>query len=124
MVNPLLPRLLFSLAIAGVAALTAWRVAQEGRSGDDGRYRPSGRKAWWRGRRQEGPVTVDRDTLARTRDALSGATLDPCQEIFRCADCQSYYTVASVRALAEENGARCISCGGLERVPVEVVARP
>jgi hypothetical protein len=125
MVNPVLPRLLFSLAVAGIAVFGAWRAAQQDRPGDDRRYRPRGGKAWWRtarDKREEGPARVTADMLARSRDALSGAVLDPAQEIFRCADCQSYYTVASVRALADENGARCISCGGLERVPVEVVA--
>jgi hypothetical protein len=121
MVNPVLPRLLFSLAIAGVALFSAWRTAQQEQSRDKNRYRPRGRP-WWRTSREAGPVSVSAEALARSRDALSGAALDPAQEIFRCADCQSYYTVASVRALAEENGARCISCGGQERVPVEVVA--
>jgi DNA-directed RNA polymerase subunit RPC12/RpoP len=123
MINPLLPRLLFSLVIGGVAAFATWRAVQEARPDGDVRYRPRS-KAWWRMSQMEaGPVRVDRETLARTRDALSGAALDPGQEIFRCADCQAYYSVASVRALAEENGARCIACGSQERVEVEVVGR-
>ena len=42
MVNPLLPRLLISLAIAGVAAFSAWRAAQElsSRAKEGSRYRP------------------------------------------------------------------------------------
>lgn len=124
MLNPLLPRLLISLAIAGVAAFSAWRAAQELSSGakEGSRYRPRGGK----GARDTGkgePVMVDRAAIARTRDALSGATLDPDAEIFRCADCQSFYAVASVRALAEENGARCINCGSMERIAVQVAAR-
>lgn len=123
MINPLLPRLLFSLVIGGVAAFATWRAVQEARPDGNLRYRPR-RKPWWRmGEVESGPVRVDRGTLARTRDALSGAALDPEQPVFRCVDCQAYYSVASVRALAEENGARCIACGGQERVEVEVVAR-
>jgi DNA-directed RNA polymerase subunit RPC12/RpoP len=123
MINPLLPRLLFSLVIGGVAAFATWRAVQEARPDDDARYRPRG-KRWWRmGDTETGPVRVDSETLSRTRDALSGAALDPGQEIFRCAECQAYYSVASVRALAEENGARCIACGSQERVEVEVVGR-
>lgn len=125
MVNPLLPRLLLSLAIAGVAAFSAWRAAQElsGRTADGVRYRPRRSKGAGFATADGGPIVVDRATLAGTRDALSGAMLDPDGEIFRCADCQSYYSVASVRALADENGARCINCGSMERIPVQVAAR-
>ena len=125
MVNPLLPRLLISLAIAGVAAFSAWRSAQQlsARARDDSRYRPRGGKSTGNGAGDGRPVMVDRQAIARTRDALSGAALDPDAEIFRCADCQSFYAVASVRALADENGARCINCGSMERIPVQVVAR-
>ncbi len=124
MVNPLLPRLLISLALAGVAAFSAWRAAQElsGRTADGVRFRPRrGKRTGAAG--DGGSIMVDRATLAGTRDALSGATLDPDAEIFRCADCQSYYSVASVRALADENAARCINCGSMERIPVQVAAR-
>lgn len=124
MVNPLLPRLLISLALAGVAAFSAWRAAQEltGRPADGVRFRPRrGKRTGSAG--DSGPIVVDRATLAGTRDALSGAMLDPDAEIFRCADCQSYYSVASVRALADENAARCINCGSMERIPVQVAAR-
>jgi hypothetical protein len=121
MINPLLPRLLISLVLGGVAAFATWQAVREQRSGDDARYRPR-RKAWWRmPEADSGPVRVDRETLARTRDALSGAALDPSQPVFRCVDCQACYSVASVRALAQENAARCIACGGKERVEVEVV---
>jgi DNA-directed RNA polymerase subunit RPC12/RpoP len=125
MVNPLLPRLLISLAIAGVAAFSAWRAAQalSGGAPDGMRFRPRRGKGAGQAVDDDSPVVVDSDTIARTRDALSGATLDPAAEIFRCADCQSFYAVASVRALADENGARCINCGSMERIPVQVVAR-
>lgn len=125
MVNPMLPRLLISLAIAGVAAFSAWRSAQDisARARGGARFRPRHGKSARHGSRDAAPVMVDREAIARTRDALSGATLDPDAEIFRCADCQSFYLVASVRALAQENGARCISCGSTERIPVQVVAR-
>jgi DNA-directed RNA polymerase subunit RPC12/RpoP len=59
--------------------------------------------------------------LSALRDALSGGPLDPDAELFRCADCQSFYTVASVRALALDNGARCINCGSMHRIGVEVM---
>lgn len=121
MINPLLPRLLFSLVVGGVAAFATWRAVQVRRSGDDLRYRPRG-KPWWRMTQADAePVRVDRETLSRTRDALSGAALDTRQAIFRCIDCQAYYSAASVRALADENGARCIACGSQGRVEVEVV---
>jgi DNA-directed RNA polymerase subunit RPC12/RpoP len=125
MVNPLLPRLLISLAIAGVAAFSAWRSAQDmsARAGGGSRFRPRHGKSARRNPGNDAPVMVDRQAIARTRDALSGATLDPDAEIFRCADCQSFYTAASVRALAQENGARCINCGSTDRVAVQVVAR-
>jgi hypothetical protein len=47
--------------------------------------------------------------------------LDDGEELFRCAECQSFYSVASVRALAMDNGARCINCGSIHRIAVEVV---
>lgn len=120
MINPLLPRLVLTLVLGGVAAFATWRAVQEQRPNADTRYRPRGKPWWQSARRDSGPVRVDRETLARTRDALSGAALDPGADLFRCADCQAYYTAASVRALAQENGARCIACGGMERVSVEV----
>lgn len=125
MVNPLLPRLLFSLAIAGAAAFSAWRAARElsARNPDALRYRPRRRANASRAADADTPVFIERMAIARTRDALSGALLDPDGEIFRCADCQSYYAVASVRALAEDNAARCISCGSTERIPVQVIDR-
>jgi hypothetical protein len=124
MINPLLPRILLSLVIGGFAAFATWQAVQERRGNDDVRYRPR-RKVWWRmSETDSGPVRVDRETLRRTRDALSGAPLDPSQPVFRCVECQAYYSVASVRALAEENGARCIACGGQDRVEVEVAGRP
>ncbi len=121
--NPLLPRALFGLAVAGVTLFTAWKAAQDNaRSRDDPRFRPRGRRS---GSGDEAPpmnarAVVDRATLAQLRDALTGAALDPSAELFRCAGCQSFYDVASVRALANENGARCMNCGSIHRIPVEV----
>lgn len=123
MINPLLPKLLISVAIAGVAAFSAWRAAREFSGHDELRYRPRRKGGFGHGAYAEAPVVVERDAIARTRDALSGALLDPDAEIFRCAQCQSFYSVTSVRALAADNAARCISCGSIERIPVQVVAR-
>ncbi|MGE0312479.1 MAG: hypothetical protein AB7P21_12760 [Lautropia sp.] len=121
--HPLLPRALFGLAVAGVTLFTAWKTAQENlRSRDDPRFRPRGRRA--AGADDAPPMNarahVDRAALAQLRDALTGAALDPSGELFRCAGCQSFYGVASVRALANENGARCLNCGSIHRIPVEV----
>lgn len=132
--NPLLPRALVTLAAIGLAAVAAYRAAQGPTRGqDDPRYRPQGRFGdGWNPFKGGNPFQADpepplnararvgRAELAQLRDALSGAGLDPAAENFRCARCQSYYSVASVRALANENGARCISCRSLHRVPVEL----
>lgn len=131
----MLPRALFTLAALGVAAVAAWRASQgPGRSQDDPRYRPRGRFGEsWNPFNAGGPfgegdpepplgarARVRRAELAQLRDALSGAALDPGAENFRCARCQAHYSVASVRALANENGARCISCKSMHRIPVEL----
>lgn len=139
--NPLLPRALFGIAMAGLAVLAAWKAAQpERRDRDDPRYRPRARpgSAWAKTAARardwaagaagvdaspplDARATVDRRTLAQLRDALTGAPLDPSAELFRCADCRSFYSVASVRALANDNGARCIACGSRHRIAVDVV---
>ncbi len=133
--NPLLPRAIITLAALGLAAAAAYRASQgPSRSQDDPRYRPRGRfgEGWnpfgaggaFGGADPEPPLgaraRVRRADLAQLRDALSGAALDPAAENFRCARCQAYYSVASVRALANENGARCLSCRSLHRIPVEL----
>jgi hypothetical protein len=92
-------------------------------SGDSYRPRARARK---RGQPHPPPPynarsVVRRSALAELRDALSGGPLDAGEELFRCADCQSFYGVASVRALAMDNGARCINCGSIHRIGVEVV---
>lgn len=137
--NPLLPRAIVTLAALGLAALAAYRASQGPTRGqDDPRYRPRGGfGGGWRPFGDDGlfgkgfgpdpapPLSararVTRSELAQLRDALSGAGLDPAAENFRCARCQSFYSVASVRALANENGARCLSCRSLHRIPVELV---
>jgi hypothetical protein len=64
---------------------------------------------------------VRRSALGELRDAFTGGPLDADDELFRCAECQSFYSVASVRALAMDNGAQCINCGSIHRIAVEVV---
>lgn len=92
---------------------------------DERHYRPHARSR--KGSRSQPPPpynarsVVRRSALAEMRDALSGGPLDAGAELFRCAECQSFYSVASVRALAMENGARCINCGSIHRIAVEVV---
>lgn len=133
--NPLLPRALVTLAAIGLTALAAYRASQgPARGPDDPRYRPRGRFGeGWNPFGGGQPFSTDpepppgararvrRAELAQMRDALSGAALDPAAENFRCARCQSFYSVASVRALANENGARCISCKSMHRIPVELL---
>jgi len=94
-------------------------------SGDDRHYRPHART---RKRDRAQPVppynarsVVRRSALGELRDAFTGGPLDADAELFRCAECQSFYSVASVRALATDNGARCINCGSIHRIAVEVV---
>lgn len=134
-VNPLLPRALLTLAALGVAAVAAYRASQgPARGQDDPRYRPQGRFGdGWNPFGKANPFSADpepplgarirvrRAELGQLRDALSGAALDPSAENFRCARCQAYYSVASVRALANENSARCISCQSMHRLPVDIV---
>ncbi len=120
-------RLLYAVLVAVVAFLAA-RLAIEalqggGASRSEDHFRPRARR---KERRREPPPysarsVVRRTALAQMRDALTGGALDPDAELFRCADCQSFYTVQSVRALANDNGARCVNCGSLHRIGVEVV---
>ncbi len=120
-------RLLYALLVAVIAFL-AGRLALEamqggGASRSQEHFRPRARRK--ERRREPPPFTarsvVRRGALAEMRDALTGGTLDADTELFRCADCQSFYTVQSVRALANDNGARCINCGSIHRIGVEVV---
>ena len=121
------------VAVMVVAAgLFAARTVADGlrdatRSADPKRYRPRGGRARTAaGAGPDGPRAsrsiLRRAAVGQLRDALSGAPLSPDDDLFRCAGCQSFYTAASVRALANENGARCLHCGSIERMNVEVVA--
>ena len=112
-----------------IGFLAARRLLETGPSSNGPRdarhYRPHARSRK-RDRAQPPPPynarsVVRRSALAELRDALTGGPLDPGAELFRCADCQSFYSVASVRALATDNGARCINCGSIHRIAVEVV---
>jgi hypothetical protein len=79
------------------------------------------RRRWFRDAEQQaGDVTISKSALAELRDALTGAPLVTDAELFRCAQCQSFYGVDSVRALAQDNAARCVSCGSTKRLPVHV----
>ena len=124
----MMARILLAFLVMGIGLLVARRLQDATRPGsDDGNaYRPRGSRAGKGGRfRQPPPYTarsvVRRSALGELRDALTGGPLDPADELFRCADCQSFYSVASVRALALDNGARCINCGSIHRIGVEVV---
>jgi DNA-directed RNA polymerase subunit RPC12/RpoP len=107
------------------SAPSAQTAGSGGGAGDDRHYRPRAR-ARRRDRAQPPPPynarsIVRRSALTELRDALSGGPLDADAELFRCADCKSFYSVQSVRALAMDNGARCINCGSIDRIAVEVV---
>jgi hypothetical protein len=121
-------RALLAFLVVIVAFLVARRFLESAPSTgprDERRYRPHARNR--KGSRTQPPPpynarsVVRRSALAEMRDALSGGPLDAGAELFRCAECQSFYSVASVRALAMENGARCINCGSIHRIAVEVV---
>jgi len=118
--------LVFLLLIAGLLAARRLldTAASSGGARDERHYRPRGRS---KASRSQPPPPynarsiVRRSALAEMRDALSGGPLDADAELFRCAECQSFYSVASVRALAMDNGARCINCDSIHRIAVEVV---
>jgi hypothetical protein len=122
-------RILLILLVIALGLLAARRLLGTASAGGDrgnGRsFRPDPRSRKRERTRQPPPYSartvVRRATLAELRDALSGGPLDADAELFRCADCQSFYSVPSVRALAMDNGARCINCGSIHRIAVEVV---
>ncbi len=122
-------RILLLFLVVALGILAARRILgtfREGANPAQGpAYRPHGRSRSRSGSSQPPPpdaqALVRRSILSGLRDALSGGPLDPDAELFRCADCQSFYSVASVRALALDNGARCINCGSMHRIGVEVV---
>jgi hypothetical protein len=122
-------RALLAFLVVLLGLLAARRLmdasSAAGAAGDERHYRPRarGRK---RDRAQPVPPynarsVVRRSALGELRDAFTGGPLDADDELFRCAECQSFYSVASVRALAMDNGARCINCGSIHRIAVEVV---
>ena len=124
-------RVLLAFLVVVIGFLAARRLLETAPSSaspgttDDRHYRPRARPRR-RDRAQPPPPysarsVVRRSALAELRDALSGGPLDADGELFRCADCQSFYSVESVRALALDNGARCLSCGSINRIAVEVV---
>ena len=121
-------RVLLAFLVVALGILAARRLMEAASSpvhttDEDRHFRPRARK---RDRAQPAPPytarsVVRRSALKELRDALSAGPLDADAELFRCADCQSFYSVASVRALAMDNGARCINCGSIHRIAVEVV---
>lgn len=123
-------RVLLAFLVVIVGFLAARRVLESvpsarGTPDDDRFYRPHAR-ARKRDRSQPPPPynarsVVRRAALSELRDALTGGPLDPRKELFRCAECQSFYSVESVAALAMDNAARCINCGSIHRIAVEVV---
>lgn len=122
-------RILLAFLVVSIGFLAARRLlgpSQPGTSGNGDYYRPDARSRKRDRSRQQAPPynarsVVRRSALGELRDALTGGTLDADAELFRCAECQSFYSVASVRALAMDNGARCINCGSMHRIGVEVV---
>jgi hypothetical protein len=123
-------RVILAFLVVVLGILAARRLMEDassttGTSEDERRYRPHAR-ARKRDRAQPAPPynarsVVRRSALGELRDAFTGGPLDADAELFRCAECQSFYSVASVRALASDNGARCINCGSIHRIAVEVV---
>ena len=122
-------RVLLAFLVVVLGYLAARRLMDAssagGTSADDRHYRPHART---RKRDRAQPVppynarsVVRRSALGELRDAFTGGPLDADAELFRCAECQSFYSVASVRALATDNGARCINCASIHRIAVEVV---
>lgn len=121
-------RVLLAFLVVVLGILAARRLMEAasssaGRTTDDRHYRPRAAK---RDRAQPPPPynarsVVRRSALGELRDAFTGGPLDADAELFRCAECQSFYSVASVRALATDNGAKCINCGSMHRIAVEVV---
>ena len=122
-------RVLLAFLVVVLGYLAARRLmdasSTAGTSADDRHYRPHARTRK-RDRAQPAPPynarsVVRRSALGELRDAFTGGPLDADAELFRCAECQSFYSVASVRALATDNGARCINCDSIHRIAVEVV---
>jgi hypothetical protein len=122
-------RVLLAFLVVVLGILAARRLmdaaSPAGPAADDRHYRPRARTRK-RDRAQPTPPynarsVVRRSALGELRDAFTGGPLDADSELFRCAECQSFYSVASVRALAMDNGARCINCGSIHRIAVEVV---
>jgi hypothetical protein len=121
-------RVLLAFLVVVLGILAARRLMEAasspaGRTTEDRHYRPRAAK---RDRAQPPPPynarsVVRRSALGELRDAFTGGPLDADAELFRCAECQSFYSVASVRALATDNGAKCINCGSMHRIAVEVV---
>ncbi|MGE0797200.1 MAG: hypothetical protein AB7G13_35450 [Lautropia sp.] len=127
--TPAIGRVLLTVVVLVVGLLAARGLAggwpgESARESARDQYRPKRRTR--RAGAGEVPArgaraVIRRSALAQLRDALTGGPLDADGELFRCADCQSFYNVASVRALANDNGARCIQCRSIHRIDVEVV---
>lgn len=116
-----MPRLFALLAMIAGALLLARTVVDQTRPGPSpGTFRAK------RSRRQDDAaaggteIHLARSDLAQVRDALTGAPLALDDELFRCARCDSFYGVQSVRGLANDNAARCVSCGSTQRLSVIV----
>lgn len=116
-----MPRLFALFALIVGALLLAKTLVEQARSGpasDTFRARRSSRRDDPQAAGKE--IRVRRSDLAQVRDALTGAPLVLDDELFRCARCDSFYGVHSVRALATDNAARCVGCGSTHRLTVVV----
>ena len=61
------------------------------------------------------PFVMPSGSTASLRDALTGAPIDEQAAVWRCLRCQSLYNEPSVRALAQDNGGKCVLCTSLHR---------
>jgi hypothetical protein len=122
----------FVLAWLAVLLVLAVSIATRGgvRPGDPRRYTPRSTHRG-AGTRFDDARPGDTEAHAEGRvpdadaptDFFTGAALDPDGAIVRCDDCRALYHPDTVAMLAEHNGGRCASCGGVALHPLGRRAR-